>query len=176
MMQNRFENTEGKCCTKCGQLGEFYKGKHYKDGLTSWCAECMKAASAMRRRTHPEKVRASYRAWEKANPEKKAENLKRWKKNNPEKVKAAAMVVTQRRRARLAGMASTLTTKTWREILEYFGYACAYCLRTDKKLSIDHIQPVSKGGATTPENVVPACLPCNISKHNHSIFHMLNVS
>jgi len=43
--------------------------------------------------------------------------------------------------------------------------ACRYCLTTEANSGIplthDHIQPVSRGGATSFENVCLACRPCN---------------
>jgi 5-methylcytosine-specific restriction endonuclease McrA len=45
-------------------------------------------------------------------------------------------------------------------------YTCQYCGgqpgRSD--LTIDHVMPRSRGGATTWENVVTACGPCNRRK------------
>ncbi len=48
-------------------------------------------------------------------------------------------------------------------ILEEFGGKCAYCRIADAT-TWDHIVPISKGGRTTPGNVVPACTSCNSSK------------
>ena len=47
-------------------------------------------------------------------------------------------------------------------------YTCKYCnTRFPKKeLTIDHVQPISKGGKTTWENCVCACNPCNSRKGN----------
>ena len=47
-------------------------------------------------------------------------------------------------------------------------YTCKYCnTRFPKKeLTIDHVQPISKGGKTTWENCVCACNPCNSRKVN----------
>jgi 5-methylcytosine-specific restriction endonuclease McrA len=81
---------------------------------------------------------------------------------------------TQRRRAVLAGLESTLTAEQWLSTLEYFGQACAYCLRTDVPLEMDHIIPVSKGGGTTQENVIPACREHNARKYNHGILRALS--
>lgn len=52
------------------------------------------------------------------------------------------------------------------------GYRCLYCDRSleKKDCTLDHVQPVSKGGKTTFENTVTACGPCNASKgNNHKI-------
>lgn len=67
-----------------------------------------------------------------------------------------------------------LTLPEWRGILEYFGYACAYCLRTDLPLEQEHIIPLSKGGEHSANNVVPACSGCNGFKKAKSIFVMLS--
>jgi 5-methylcytosine-specific restriction endonuclease McrA len=29
---------------------------------------------------------------------------------------------------------------------------------------LDHVEPLSKGGADVESNIVPACAPCNLSK------------
>lgn len=59
------------------------------------------------------------------------------------------------------------THQQWKETVIYFGGECAYCGRTMKKgerLTKDHLEPVSGGGATTQDNIVPACSSCNSSK------------
>jgi len=59
------------------------------------------------------------------------------------------------------------THQQWKETVIFFGGKCAYCGRTMRKgerLTKDHLEPVSVGGATTQENVIPACHSCNSSK------------
>lgn len=48
------------------------------------------------------------------------------------------------------------------------GNRCQYCGRrfSTSELSLDHVIPLSRGGATTWENVVCACLTCNVRKGN----------
>ena len=47
-------------------------------------------------------------------------------------------------------------------------YTCQYCAVEFPKsqLTLDHVQPVSRGGLTTWENSVTACNPCNSRKGN----------
>ena len=48
-------------------------------------------------------------------------------------------------------------------------FTCQYCgKRIDKGSTIDHIVPRSKGGATTFDNVVLACVACNCKKDNRT--------
>jgi 5-methylcytosine-specific restriction endonuclease McrA len=42
-------------------------------------------------------------------------------------------------------------------------FTCQYCGHHEE-LTFDHVVPRSKGGATTWENVVAACSPCNLRK------------
>lgn len=49
-------------------------------------------------------------------------------------------------------------------------FTCQYCsdVFTHKKLTLDHVVPVSKGGRTNWENIVSACEPCNSHKGNRT--------
>jgi 5-methylcytosine-specific restriction endonuclease McrA len=53
-----------------------------------------------------------------------------------------------------------------RNVLARDGHVCQYCGRhfPTHLLSIDHVVPRSRGGETTWENVVCACLTCNVKK------------
>jgi 5-methylcytosine-specific restriction endonuclease McrA len=48
------------------------------------------------------------------------------------------------------------------EIFSRWDGACAYCDGVAEH--IDHVHPISRGGADAPHNLVPACAPCNLSK------------
>lgn len=50
-----------------------------------------------------------------------------------------------------------------RAILDRDGYACVLCGDT-RALELDHIEPASRGGVTTPENLRVLCRPCNRRK------------
>lgn len=69
------------------------------------------------------------------------------------------------RRTKIQG---TVTLAEWKETLEYFDNACAYC-GSAGKITQDHIVPVSGGGLNTKYNLVPACLSCNSSKNNRPL-------
>jgi 5-methylcytosine-specific restriction endonuclease McrA len=43
-------------------------------------------------------------------------------------------------------------------------YLCQYCGRGSRALTVDHVMPRSRGGDTSWENVVAACVPCNRRK------------
>lgn len=57
-----------------------------------------------------------------------------------------------------------VTVADWNAIVARFGKARAYCGSQNVKLTMDHVTPLSKGGAHSPSNVVPACGPCNSAK------------
>jgi 5-methylcytosine-specific restriction endonuclease McrA len=47
-------------------------------------------------------------------------------------------------------------------------FVCQYCNLQfpQKELTLDHVQPISKGGRTSWDNIVSACNPCNSRKGN----------
>lgn len=74
----------------------------------------------------------------------------------------------KRRQNRLARVDNDLTDEQWYDLMEAWG-GCAYCGGEGGALQRDCIQPVSRGGRYTLQNVVPACASCNASKHNDEV-------
>lgn len=109
--------------------------------------------AGVKRRTHVEALRII--AWSR-------EKSREWCRNNPQKQKASKA----RRRARETAAVRALTEDQWLEKVESYGQCCAYCGLYLKagEVTQDHVVPLVKGGDHTIENVVPACLTCNLSK------------
>ncbi len=150
--------------------------------------EQAKARTKAWRLANPERARVNRRAWVERNPMKKGmidaryrashskERCRRtvaWRRANPEKSQAIDARSKAKRRATLEEVENTLTGYEWLQILEVFNHACAYCLRDDVKLTVDHVIPISRGGPNTAENVVPACGSCNKRKLSRPLWVML---
>ena len=59
----------------------------------------------------------------------------------------------------------------WKECMLFFHGTCAYCGAPEgraaaTKLDRDHLIPVSRGGHTVKNNVIPACRKCNRGRGN----------
>jgi hypothetical protein len=54
-------------------------------------------------------------------------------------------------------------------LLEKWHRQCAYCDATQVPLTIDHIQPKSRGGSNRVANLTLACVPCNQRKSNRDV-------
>jgi 5-methylcytosine-specific restriction endonuclease McrA len=67
------------------------------------------------------------------------------------------------RKARKYGLESKITAQNIKDRYEYYGNKCYYC-GSNKKLTVDHRFPLSKGGLNCPSNIVPACMSCNQKK------------
>ncbi|MCT7948333.1 HNH endonuclease [Ancylothrix sp. C2] len=57
---------------------------------------------------------------------------------------------------------------TRRNILHRDGHTCQYCGYTGDDLTLDHVHPRSRGGPDTWENIVTACVRCNVKKGNRT--------
>lgn len=53
---------------------------------------------------------------------------------------------------------------TRREVFVRDHYACQYCGRDGRELTLDHVIPRHRGGKHVWENLVTACIPCNRRK------------
>ncbi len=57
---------------------------------------------------------------------------------------------------------------TRRNILERDRHSCQYCRYKGEQLTLDHVIPRSRGGGDTWENLVTACVRCNVKKGNRT--------
>jgi 5-methylcytosine-specific restriction endonuclease McrA len=130
--------------------GRLAARRHYRRHRVKLLADI-----AAKRRADPEKARARDRAY--------------WYKNHEN-----AAVWQQRRRARWAGIEDTLTEQQWLEMIDVFDRRCGYCGRYLHSVTVDHVVPISAGGANSVDNVIPACKPCNSRKGPRGILKMAN--
>jgi len=121
-----------------------------------------KAREAMRRWRASN--RAADRILKRADYARRAEAVRaanaRYARSHPE----VARTKRQRRRARLVMAEGTFTTAEWLATVEQYGGRCAYC-GGPGPLQQEHKVPLSRGGTNSIENIVPACLRCNMRKH-----------
>ena len=103
--------------------------------------------------------------WYENNKDYHAKQGKEWARNNPD----SARLVWQRRRARERQLPNTLTSDEWEAIKTTSDNRCLCCGRSDVKLTMDHIIPLSSDGGTTADNIQPLCLSCNSIKHTKTI-------
>ncbi len=78
---------------------------------------------------------------------------------------ALPSVILLQRYVRIPG--SRIIPVSRRGVLRRDGHRCAYCGRSAN--TIDHVQPKSKGGADSWENLVACCLKCNNKKSDKTL-------
>lgn len=120
-----------------------------------------------------ERRRAYSAKWAKANRDRMAAAQARYdaKPENKERAaqrratldgKARETVNSARRAAGRNRTVSDLTLNQWIAARAFYGDACAYC--GQPATGMDHVIPLSRGGANSANNVVPCCLRCNGQK------------
>ena len=58
----------------------------------------------------------------------------------------------------------SFTAQEWLALVGRHGDRCAYC-GSQGPLHADHRIPVARGGSGLIENILPACVSCNLRKH-----------
>lgn len=123
------------------------------------------------RRRKPPKTATELREQRRRVREKERQRVRRWKTRNPNaprewqaRNRERLAVYTARRRARkFAALGQGVRLQDWLQVLAEANGRCAYCASI-AKLTMDHVDPLARGGAHDPENVVAACRSCNSSK------------
>lgn len=112
----------------------------------------------------PEGYRRRSREWLTRHPDLAAERARRWREENPEPYRLTRRNARMRRRA-LEKAAETVafSMQQLRGRIAYYGGKCWICRSADYE-QIDHVKPLSKGGAHILANLRPACRSCNRAK------------
>lgn len=187
-----------KCC-KCKdqkELTEFYKNKAQKDGLSTVCKDCDKAASLLWAKNNPEKINARNAIWAKNNPEKGRQRTKKWRAENTEKVNARERAlraqnperylarvkkwqaknkpvvvfhIAKRRASKKKACPSWLSAIDLAQIQEFYDLALAKTMQTGVKHNVDHVVPLqgkNVSGLHVPWNLQIITARENFSKGN----------
>jgi 5-methylcytosine-specific restriction endonuclease McrA len=112
-------------------------------------------------------VRQEYRRREyQKNKERYKRSAKSWLENN----RAVRRQISRRYKIKRKEweLRGSFSQNEWEELVELTGGVCVRCLKSDVKLTQDHIVPLSKGGINNISNIQPLCGPCNSSKGTKS--------
>lgn len=109
--------------------------------------------------TEREKLRV--RKYRQKNPEKIRQYAREYAKKNPELVSS----FTRQRRALKIGAEGRHTADEIRQLIRKQRGKCACCRKRMSPPSIDHIQPLSRGGSNDILNIQMLCRSCNSRKH-----------
>jgi 5-methylcytosine-specific restriction endonuclease McrA len=150
-------NIKYKTCSICKvnqKINNFYKISGTKN-FRSWCRSCYKDYN-LKNRERKKNYDFVYRQ---VNKERIAKVSRKYHVSNPERARDAA----HRRRSIQMNNGSFKIYK--KELFKIYNSPCFYCGSLNK-ITIDHIVPISRGGAHSIGNLVAACAFCNGSKHN----------
>lgn len=90
---------------------------------------------------------------------------RRWVKKNPDRMAH----LKARRYARQKNAEGSHSFEEWQELCKKFDNKCAKC-KEFKKLTKDHIKPLSEGGSDYISNIQPLCRNCNSRKWKTYIY------
>lgn len=122
------------------------------------------------RKENKDKTKEYAKRWREESPQKYKEYIKRWQKENPEKLKSARN--RYRTSKTLAG--GSFTAEEWIALCNKYDNKCL-CCGEKKKLTADHVIPVSKGGTSNIDNIQPLCKSCNSSKSTKEVDYRIGV-
>lgn len=171
-------------CTQCDvekPFEEFHRSPKRKDGIYPWCKPCSIAKSKeyqnkpgrkeAKRKYDKDRsirladiIRAKGKIHYEANRERMVREAGEWAKKNPARRRAISLAYKARRRAiERAGM-SGREFAVW---LDGRNKVCHWCaIECTESYHVDHVMPLSKGGAHEAWNLVISCKPCNQRKSN----------
>jgi 5-methylcytosine-specific restriction endonuclease McrA len=163
-----------KTCSSCRKslnANAFQKNKSSSDGLQRWCRVCMRdyyeGLRSTRAVSAPKVVVGSKRCSRCRDFKPRADFHKNASAHDGRQ--SICKVCGRYPARRRCDRTGSLRAADYDLIMQAADYCCGYCGQDLLALGAppmhwDHDMPVSKGGGTTFENMVPACSPCNRSK------------
>lgn len=137
--------------------------KAYRERLKRDFPERLRAYRLKHRETHLKCTRA----WKAANPDRvrehnRAAGARRYQRDRT-KVLLRSAIVNMRGRVQRGSAKVPFNSDQLAQKLAYWGDKCYIC-GTRENLSVDHVKPVKRGGATLLCNLRPCCRSCNSRK------------
>lgn len=148
-------------CDNCGKE-HIDRRSHYNRKVNHFC--CLLCYSEFRKTKLPFDRQNAYKG-----VRKNADSKQVYHRNYVAKHKDNISHLKARSNAKSRGATGSHTLKQWVDIKLKFGNKCAIC-KCERKLTKDHIIPISKGGTDYIENIQPLCRNCNSKKHNKIIY------
>lgn len=130
------------------------------------------------RKKHRKKILKYLEQWRKKNPfhdkewqdknrRKKNANQKRWRLKNMPYVRATNRAREAKEKTSINKAGGFYTTAEWKKLCRKYKHRCLRCKKR-RKLTADHVVPISKGGTSAISNIQPLCRACNSKKHTKS--------
>ncbi len=108
---------------------------------------------------HREKLSKKSQQYYEYNKDQIKFNAKRWRHQN----RAKRYIYEKRRKAQVLLHNESFTSAQWEELCARYGHRCLAC-GEQGPLTVDHVIPLSKGGANDISNIQPLCGSCNSKK------------
>ena len=165
--ENTYTTPEGeRVCKTCAKM----HGKVWRSKNSLYFVKHRKA--------HKEQYRLAVRIWISKNLEYNRIRSLEWRNNNLSRARENGRAYTkahpevfkaknQKRRTAKTQAGGSFTAAEWTALCKHYHNRCLDCGRR-RKLTADHVVPVSKGGPSNISNIQPLCGPCNSSKGTKS--------
>lgn len=121
-----------------------------------------------------DKINQYHNQWQKQNRDKVCGYHRQWYAEHYQEQRARMLANQHKRRARISSNGNNTLTREDIELLFDTIKECSYCGLNGVKLTIDHIVPISRGGANSLDNIAMACVHCNSSKGNKTLDEWFN--
>jgi len=135
-----------KCnvCNKYLFLEDFHKNPKHPQEHHRTCKNCRKIETKERYKKYTDKINQQTLAYNKTH-------------------KIYRRIAVENYRCKKLGLTTKVSYDSWRSILYQQNFKCAKC-KGKRKLEMDHIIPILKGGQHTVSNIQALCKPCNVRK------------
>lgn len=167
-----------KVCFKCSlpkSLDEFPKHPQMKDGHLNKCKLCNRADAKAWAQKNPERVADNASAWRAANPDKRKE----YAAKSYGRAKASGKILETaavRRRRENATRVAPVSRKAIKKRDGLWCHICESDIDDPRKVVLDHVIPLARGGEHTEANLKVAHRSCNAWKHDRLMSELVGLT
>jgi len=144
------------------------KTRKNRERANAWFYANRERAHKQRKRLyqeHRERAIQESRDWREKNPERYRATQHAYKLKHYRANREQYRTYVRKRRAIKAGAPGTHDASDIADLYEMQAGRCAYCgVSLSDGYHVDHVVPLSRGGANSPDNLALACVFCNCSK------------